>query len=172
MQDDKISQIIHKNRPLLRQLVQSLWTERGSFSADDLEQEIWLKLVRLMSNENNLQLNASYIRRVVNTTIIDTLRKLAARPDANSSEAANASSPATTEDLNVDHQLIEQIDEVIGSLGQNRSIAVRLHIQGYNSREIAKITGWSEAKARNLSSRGIKALRVKLNEMGIDYENT
>jgi DNA-directed RNA polymerase specialized sigma24 family protein len=38
------------------------------------------------------------------------------------------------------------------------------------SQEIADLMGWSEARARNLTYRGLKTLRDDLKAEGIDYE--
>jgi RNA polymerase sigma-70 factor (ECF subfamily) len=45
-----------------------------------------------------------------------------------------------------------------------------MYLAGYSREEVATVTGWSEAKTRNLLYRGLGDLRERLKEMGITCE--
>lgn len=58
--------------------------------------------------------------------------------------------------------LIARMDEALETLAVDRRVAVRLHLRGQSLAEIARITGWTSGKARNLLYRGLADLRASL----------
>jgi RNA polymerase sigma-70 factor (ECF subfamily) len=54
------------------------------------------------------------------------------------------------------------MDEALETLAVDRRVAVRLHLRGQSLAEIARITGWTSGKARNLLYRGLADLRASL----------
>jgi DNA-directed RNA polymerase specialized sigma24 family protein len=58
----------------------------------------------------------------------------------------------------------------VDDLIESRRVPVRMHLLGYESREIAARLGWTGAKTRNLLSRGLADLRERLATLGIGPE--
>src|SRR6185436_7826658 len=121
----------------------------------------------------------SYLYRIAATAAIDAMRRVRARREhplvvAATEDAASedlaidpASPSRSPEQLASDHELSRQIQDAVARLSENRRRAVGLHLRGFTSREIAGLLGWSEPKARNLTHRGLKDLRVLLADEGI-----
>ena len=61
-------------------------------------------------------------------------------------------------------ELGDRLARALDTLSQDRRTAVKLHLQGFGSGEIAELLGWTEARARNLTSRGMRDLRSRLQE--------
>lgn len=61
----------------------------------------------------------------------------------------------------------EVLTKVKSALALNRRRAVGLHLQGFTSHEIGDLLGWTEAKARNLTHRGLRDLRTRLKGLGV-----
>jgi RNA polymerase sigma-70 factor (ECF subfamily) len=149
---------------------------------DDIVQEACLRLWRAVAGEREIHDPASYLRRIAATATIDAIRRVKARreeqmntPPAQDSESepeATLLSPghSSPESVAQHQELIAVVQTMLGRLSENRQRAVRLHLQGLNTEEIAEILGWSEPKARNLVYRGLEELRSQLRACGIDYE--
>ena len=75
--------------------------------------------------------------------------------------------PATRAELS---DLAAHVSRAIGDLSPARQAAVRLHLSGYERREIADLMRWSEGRTRNLLSRGLMDLREVLAQRGIGVE--
>jgi RNA polymerase sigma-70 factor (ECF subfamily) len=69
-------------------------------------------------------------------------------------------------------ELAAQIDAAIDTLSIDRRVAVRFHLAGYDRNDIARMLGWTEARARNLIYRGLDDLRRRLTDMGISPRRT
>lgn len=67
-------------------------------------------------------------------------------------------------------ELATAIDAALDELPAARQRAVRLHLLGLGSPEIADLTGWSRTKSRSLISRGLRDLRSALASRGIDQD--
>ena len=55
-----------------------------------------------------------------------------------------------------------QVEAALATLVPTRRIVVRMSLAGYDRAQIVERTGWSEAKVRNLLSRGMEDLRTQL----------
>lgn len=133
---------------------------------DDLTQEVRIRLWQVLKLEKNLQQPASYLKRVVLTATIDALRRAEVRGEkyehvewsvlGEGREALGEQGPSA---------VFEQLSEVqslelkLQKLNPHVARALRLHVQGYNSEEIAELLDWTEAKARNVVYRAIQQLK-------------
>jgi hypothetical protein len=67
-------------------------------------------------------------------------------------------------------QLVAIVQSILQCLPGNRQRAVRQHLQGLITAEIAELMGWGEAKDRNSVYRGLDDLRRGLRAQGVDYK--
>lgn len=149
----------------------------GGVDVEDVEQEARVRIWKALSRQRELARPASFFYRVAVTATIDALRRLRARRE----ESLEASRPgrsgsgsrasrlervhdpaASPEAAASRRQELDRVGRAVGRLPDNRRRAVGLHLQGFNTREIADLLGWSEAKARNLLYRGLKTVRSDL----------
>lgn len=158
--------------------VSILRPEIKGITADDVEQETSIKLLNLIKSDRKIEITPSYIYRMTANTIIDLVRKNQRHTNETSiSEALNddfnaqfISEEKMPEQKLANEYSIDNILNVIETLSENRRVAVKLRLQGFLNKEISEMTGWSYNKAETLSKRGMKDLRNKLKELGINYE--
>ncbi|GJM09014.1 MAG: hypothetical protein DHS20C11_12900 [Lysobacteraceae bacterium] len=142
------------------------------FAADDLEQEMAVKLWRAcVANEQKIDNLASYLSRIAANAAIDVVRRSKQRSrevlDSETAPEYDLSECVVVTDNRESKDLINQALEVVAALPENRCIAVRLKLQGFSHAEIAELSGWSEDKARNLATRGMHQLREQLKNLGL-----
>ena len=149
--------------------------------ADELCQEVRIRLWRALKDGDRIAAaQSSYVYRTALTAATDLIRRRRARPteplgDGLPSTSAGAVDPATdgaADSALDDMDLAERIGTAVGRLHPPRDVVVRLHLAGYDRREIAGFVGWTESKTRNLLYRGLDDLREILGGMGIGPEQT
>jgi RNA polymerase sigma-70 factor (ECF subfamily) len=130
-----------------------------------------VRLWRALRRERAVRDPTSYIFRVAATAAIDAIRQVRARREAPIADREDDMPGAAAEPIEprpspeqgaIQHEAVERAYVAIDNLPENRRQAVRLHLNGFTSEEIAGILGWTEAKARNLVSRGLQQARDQL----------
>ncbi len=153
-------------RPKVRARLRSQRLLDQSVDADDLEQEVYLRLWQALSDERNIDKPASYIFRIVNTAIIDAARRAQAREssrrDATPVADIESNEAITPEPAAQRSQVTDAITQHLDNMAPDRAIAIKLHLQGFTTTEIGRIKGWTEARARNLVYRGLGEVRSEL----------
>jgi len=146
--------------------------QKKGIHPDDIYQEVRIKIWKLICNEKKIKNYPLYIKKIIKSSVIDHIRKskrddgiLLLEKQKKISEKKNIYSEKF--DLN----LKEIIDKAMTSLIENRQKAVKLFLLNLTLDEIATVCNWSRDKTRNLLYRGLKDLKKKLIEMGIEYEN-
>ncbi len=176
--DTRLHTLLQEYGHVLRRAI-ALTARGGGVDVDDVEQEARVRIWRTLRRQRDLSKPASFFYRVAVTTTIDALRRLRARRE----ESLEASRPETggdsgprgrlelirdpgvsPEDAASTRQELHQAREALDRLPANRRRVVGLHLQGFNTREIGELLGWTEPKARNLLYRGLKTLRGHLGE--------
>ena len=139
--------------------------------ANDLDLLIQDVRVRLWnsgaSREKLDALGSSYLYRVAMSAAIDLLRQRRARREETIEETVVASPAALSVaaiDFSEHDDLAHRMQTALGAMARNRRVVVQLHLEGYERPEIASMTGWSDAKVRNLLYRGLDDLRALLSE--------
>ncbi len=138
---------------------------------DEILQDVRIRLWKAHPDSENLErLGASYLVKVVSSAVVDRLRRRR-RADTNL-DAANEMTtvPEALQVLPPDiierDALAERLEQALATLPANRRLVVQLHLEGYGRDEMAGMTGWTEAKVRNLLYRGLEDLRECLRSDG------
>lgn len=178
--DTRIESLLNEYGTLLHRAIVRCCPARLGLDLDDLEQEARIRVWQALKREEGINHPASYLYRVAASATIDAIRRAAVRREAPielaelrpAEPAAWVSQdwPPSPERAAGRAWATERIRAGLSRLAVNRRRAVGLHLQGFTSQEIAAIAGWSEPKARNLTSRGMRDLREQLQAMGIDLE--
>ncbi|MFK7957719.1 MAG: RNA polymerase sigma factor [Lysobacterales bacterium] len=151
-----------------------------AIDVDDIEQEVRVRLWRALNTETSVTHAASYLRTVVNSALIDAVRRAQARESSrrggefDEQMHSSHSSDAMTDPVQGDVRLSELsnlTEQSLQTLNPNRRRAVSLRLHGLAVNEIGQLCGWSSAKARNLVYRGLDQLREELSKRGITIEN-
>ena len=133
----------------------------------DLRIRLWRALER--SNEKNPTESASYVYRAAMSAALDLLRRRRSGPlgrpvdldlvsDALPGRGADAADEEGAQ--------IAALDRALKRILPERRVAVRLHLEGKSRDEISGLTGWSEARTRNLLYRGLADLKAVLETGG------
>jgi len=144
---------------------------------DELMQEVRIRLWRSLSESEKIAgASASYIYRTAKSAAVDMIRRRRSKGgDAMMSLEGEALTPQARiqeqADYGVDRdELARELREALDTLIDSRRPVVRMHLAGYDRREIAELMGWKEAKTRNLLYRGLSDLRTALAERGLGPE--
>jgi RNA polymerase sigma-70 factor (ECF subfamily) len=138
---------------------------------DEVLQDVRIRLWKSQPTSEKLDgLGASYLMRVVSTAIIDRLRQQKRRQetslDGADAEVVPEALQVAQPDRAAQTEIAARLNDALMQLPQNRRVVVQLHLEGYERSEISGMTGWSEAKVRNLLYRGLEDLRAALRAHG------
>ena len=149
-------------------------TQKNVLDYDDISQEVILKVWKVINNEKKIKHYSSYIKKVVNSTIIDYLRKSRRQQQVISSkmqEKIFEKQEAFREKEDPKNILVKKVYSAIDNLIESRKKVVKLHLLDLTIEEISVLFNWTEDKTRNLLYRGLSDLKKNLKESGIKYEN-
>ena len=175
---ERLRRLLEEHGAFIRRTVERRCPRHLGIDADEVEQEVLVRVWRALERESELRSPASFLYRVIATALIDAVRRRRARPEepllleGDDSMAAREPRDAAPDPELAARQAeaLRAIDRELMALSERRRIAVRLHLQGFDTTEIGRLAGWSEPKARNLVYRGLDELRRRLHESGIEYE--
>lgn len=148
----------------------------GRFGLDpeDISQEIKIKLWKVLSHEKEIANFPSYLRKVVNSSVIDMLRKYKREEGVFLHEKQKRISEMKDDylaELSTNEYLRERLAEAVSSLIESRRKVVKLFLLDMTIEEIASFYRWSKDKTRNLLYRGLADLKRILKDKDIDYED-
>lgn len=158
----------------VRALVASYGLDRHGVDPADVEQEVQIRLWHAVERDRFGAFHASYVQRVVATTVVDALRRAqvrAAEPLPEEDEPALEISFATVtpEHSAIDRERMERLQQCLDALPERRRLPITLHLQGFSLQEIADLVELPSAEAaRKLVSRGLEELKSRLRELGHD----
>ncbi|MBD3412965.1 MAG: sigma-70 family RNA polymerase sigma factor [Candidatus Aminicenantes bacterium] len=141
---------------------------------DDISQEVILKLWKVINNEKKIKHYSSYIKKVVNSTIIDYLRKARRQKKVISTEMQERISEKRADfskGVSQKYKLKKMIYNSVDSLIDTRKKVVKLYLLDLSIEEISILLNWTEHKTRNLLYRGLSDLKRNLKEKRIEYED-
>jgi len=171
IRSDKDEFEVHiKNLSLVIQAsVQSFHPQKFGIDPEDLFQEIKIKLWKISKSDKKIQNYSSYIKRVINSIIIDQIRssrrheKIIDREKQRNLQDQGIS--------NIPTRIRKDVNLAFNSLIESRRKVVRLFLFGLNINEISKILNIDETKTKNLLYRGLNDLKNILKSKGIKYED-
>lgn len=141
---------------------------------EDILQEVKIKLWKIVKNEKNIANLPSYIRKIINSSIIDYIRRrrreeeiLNKEKEIRISEADEIYKKNKLEIEEAKTILYEALDDLIDS----RKRVVKLFLLNISLDEISVILKQTRDKTRNLLYRGLNDLKKILQEKGIEYED-
>lgn len=140
----------------------------------EIEQQVRIRLWKAIQRDRSGAFGASYIQRIVASTVIDAMRRARVRPSEAGSEDdeqgidrldADTAQPDTTAS---DDERVRILARCMDELPSRRRLPISLHLEGHTFREIGEMIEVSEEAARKLVSRGMQTLRARLKELGVD----
>ena len=135
---------------------------------EDIEQEIKLKLWKMVRHGKDIRNLKSYLGRMVYTTALDVIAKrgnhisLDNLPVEGRSAALGDNGGPGPEALTERNQMRDRIRTAMDGLPERRRAVLELHLTGQDIGQMAGRLGWSSHQVRHLLYRGLGDVRKKL----------
>ena len=173
----EFEKIITRYSNFIRANVLKFNVQKKGIDPEDIYQEVRIKIWRLICDEKKIKNHALYIKKIVNSSAIDYIRKsrrdeglILLEKRKRISERKNIyTNNYKSDELKRNFKKITST--AINSLIDTRKKAVKLYLLNLTLDEIAIVCNWSRDKTRNLLYRGLTDLKQKLSDMGFEYEN-
>ena len=168
--DRDLEALLARFTNFIRAHIQKFEVQRFGIDPDDIVQEVRIKIWKLIKNEKNVVNYASYIKKIVDSVVIDQLRLL--RKDEQLyrmekqkqvAEQLNGYRPEVLRNT----LLKEAVGKAVESLIDSRRNVVKLYLFDLSIEEISRFYGWSLHKTRNLLYRGLADLKRSLKKADI-----
>jgi len=153
-------------------LLMTYGLDKHGIDPADVEQEVRIRLWRALERDRSGAFHASYIQRVVASTVIDALRRAEVRaaeplPDEDEEPGQVGEAPIGPDRRAGDVERMQGLARCLAEIPERRRLPITLHLQGFQLQEIADLAGIPSAEAaRKLVSRGLDELKVRLRELG------
>lgn len=165
--------VLNKFTKFIKGNIQKFNLPKEGIDPDDVFQEVRIKIWKLLNDEKKINNYSSYIKKIVNSSVIDHIRKMRRERGLilQQKHKTIAEWKSTYEICqNYDKNLKNIVNQTINSLLESRRKVVKLYLLNLTIEEIAIFFGWSRDKTRNLLYRGLSDLKKALKEKGIEYE--
>jgi RNA polymerase sigma factor (sigma-70 family) len=140
---------------------------------DDLIQEICIRVWKALNNGNTIRNFRPYLKKVVDSVVIDQIRESRKAYQAAALQAQTQSEAQSRADHNNDGNGLLK-DLLLGSLGElkeSRRKVLRLYLLDYSLDQIAELMNWTRGKTQNLFYRGLRDLKKMFGKAGVSYES-
>lgn len=162
-----IERFSHRIRNILYQKLPGL----NETQKEDIEQEVKLKIWKMLCKGRKIENLKSYLWRVVYTTALDMIEDKTQKGGSGFERVDNdeqyieipGDNPPLDEWLEK-RRMNALLMQEINSLGYDHRIVIKLYLTGRNIREISEFLGWSNSKVNHLFYRGLNKLKAKNNE--------
>jgi RNA polymerase sigma-70 factor (ECF subfamily) len=147
--------------------------EKIGIDPEDVIQEVKIKIWKKFGHEKNICHYSSYIQRIINSTLVDHIRKVRRQEKLILHEKQKLLLEERGNPDNSLHGNIfwELVGEAADSLMESRRKIVKLFLADLTIDEISCTLNCSKDKTRNLLYRGLSDLKEKLKNKGVEYEN-
>ena len=175
--DTALQALLARYARRVRLQIESHQLARHGIDADDVEQEVRIRLWRALERDPNAVLPASYIQRVVLSVLVDAVRRAEVRPteplpEVETADHDPAFATAVRPDRRaVDAQAVAAVGAAIAALPLRRRQPLQLYLQGFTLPELAPLCGLTADAARKLVYRGLDELKQRLREMGLEQDD-
>ena len=160
---DQLEKLIGKYSAVMSQAIRRVCGRRHSALIPDVEQEVRLALWKRLGHGKKIEHPISYVYKVALTTALSVLRECAREQNVTdpleleTREAPPRIDPARLNEA--ERTLL--LEQLLSQLPPEQSRALKAYLAGFNHREVSRLYGWTESKARHHIYRGMDALRAR-----------
>lgn len=173
--DEALRALLLRFGQRVRQQIAQHRLDRHGIDADDIEQEVRIRLWNALQRDPNAVLPASYIQRTVLSVLVDAVRRAEVRPteplpegDDRIEAGLQLGSEQRPERVARDRQIAEDVQAAIAALPERRRRPLQLYLQGFTVPEVAELCGLTFDAGRKLVYRGLDEVKARLREQGWD----
>jgi RNA polymerase sigma factor (sigma-70 family) len=159
----------------VRRQIESHQLGRHGIDADDIEQEVRIRLWKALERDPNAVLPASYIQRVVLSVLVDAVRRAEVRatealPEVETADAELPIEQASRPDRRaIDAERVNCLAIALAAIPARRRQPLQLYLQGFTLPELAPLCDLTADAARKLVYRGLDELKQRLRDMGMEH---
>lgn len=152
----------------VRAIIMKTFPGIAGHEREDIEQEIKLKLWKMVRRGKSIRNLKSYLGRMVYTTALDVIAKRRNHVSLDDLPAEGRSSALVDVEgpgpdaLAERGQMRDRILAAVEGLPERRRAVLRLHLTGAGVEQMAGLLGWSSNRVRHLLYRGLGDVRKKL----------
>jgi RNA polymerase sigma factor (sigma-70 family) len=173
--EKEFEEIFDRFSSFIRSSIYKFNPNKFGLEIDDILQEIKIKIWKIFRDEKNITNYSSYIKKVVDTSLIDQFRKFKREEGVylfeKNKQIAEHNNIYPSESLYGEMDIKDIVGKAVEGLIETRKKVVKLYLLNLSLEEIALHFNWSKDKTRNLLYRGLADLKKILKEKNIDYEN-
>jgi RNA polymerase sigma factor (sigma-70 family) len=146
--------------------------DRYGIDPADVEQDVHIRLWKVLERDPNALLPASYIQKVVASVLVDAVRRASLRSTEALPEDDDSQSwePATGDPgpdrRAAESRQLERVAAAIASIPERRRRPLQLYLQGYTIPEVAELSELTFDAARKLVYRGLAETKQRLRDDG------
>lgn len=147
---------------------------RYGLDSEDILQDVKIKIWKLIREEKIVSNYASYIKKIVNSSVIDQLRRCRREEGLFKNEKRMRIAEM---ELAYDKEAIRNknlecfVGKAVEMLIDSRRQVIKLYLLNLSIQEIASYLNWSQNKTRNLLYRGLADLKALIKEMDAKHED-
>ena len=161
--------LIKRFSSYIRNLVQKYNPQGLGFDEEDLVQKIRIRLWKNVSSEKSIQHLSSYIKKTVNSVVIDHIRERRKQARIIEQQKEHFDQEILSEEDESEYMSL--IKAELEELEPSKRRILKYHFLGLNFEEIAGILGWNPDKTRNVLYRSLNEFKANLKEKIINYED-
>lgn len=166
--------IINNFSAFIRIQVHKYNPHKYGLDPEDILQDVKIRIWKLIRDEKTISNYASYIKKIVNSSVIDQLRKCRREEWLFKNDSRMR---ITDMEMEYNKEAIRNInlEEIVGRavemLIDSRRQVIKLYLLNLSIQEIASYLNWSQDKTRNLLYRGLADLKSHLKVMDAKHED-
>jgi len=166
--EEEFGQILENYAQFLNIQVRKYDLQKYGLDPEDILQDVRIKLWKLVHDEKMIFSPGSYFKKVINSSVIDHLRK-ARREDIllRHEKQKHIAEIGHSYSKEAAHKKIfeETVGRAVNRLIHSRRQVVKLYLLNFSVQDISSYMNWSVDKTRNLLYRGLADLRKSLKDL-------
>lgn len=174
LKEEEFRKILENYAQFMSIQVQRYNLPKYGLDPDDILQDIKIRIWNLIRNERRIISPASYIKKIVSSSVIDQLRKRRREENLFRHErqvCVSEQGQGYCREAVRKKALEETVGMAVERLIDSRRQVVKLYLLNLTIQEISSYLKWSQDKTRNLLYRGLADLRATLKDMESKNEN-
>lgn len=175
MEREELIAILDSYAQFIRKHIQKFNLLKYGLDPEDIMQDVRIKIWNLIRSDRTVYSRGAYIKKIINSSVIDQLRKFR-RQDYLVSHEKHKQISELSRPYDHDKETArlkawrDSIHEGVERLIRSRRQVIKLYLLGFSIREISSYLGWSVDKTRNLLYRGLADLRNNLKRTDDQHE--
>jgi len=159
----KWDEVLIKYAPLISAKIRNWDCTSLGVEADDILQEVRIKLWKALENGEPIHCFPAYLRKVTDSVIISYFRKIRNTIEFKEKRVSSAHLELKANDKNGDLPIMaRKVYEKLPLILESRRKVLLLYLSGFTFKEIANLTEFTIAKTRVLYYRGVRDVKKQI----------